>query len=133
MTGDTFVMARTKKYTARKSFINFGENEKKQRQRIQATLNSVQDIHEHGRGRRRKYRPGAKALKEIRRYQKSTELLLRRLPFQVRVILESNAIRQYNCFWLSTDHCLEAFLLHHYHPVLAYRQYHGTSSYNPFL
>ena len=29
-----------------------------------------------------RYRPGAVALKEIRRYQKSTELLIRKLPFQ---------------------------------------------------
>jgi histone H3 len=29
-----------------------------------------------------RYRPGTVALREIRRYQKSTELLLRRLPFQ---------------------------------------------------
>merc|ERR1712179_824577 len=28
------------------------------------------------------YRPGTVALREIRRYQKSTELLLRKLPFQ---------------------------------------------------
>lgn len=31
---------------------------------------------------KRRYRPGTVALKEIRRYQKSTELLIRRLPFQ---------------------------------------------------
>ena len=30
----------------------------------------------------RRHRPGAVALKEIRRYQKSTELLIRKLPFQ---------------------------------------------------
>jgi len=30
----------------------------------------------------RRFRPGTLALKEIRRYQKSTELLIRRLPFQ---------------------------------------------------
>ena len=30
----------------------------------------------------RKYRPGMVALREIRRYQKSTELLIRKLPFQ---------------------------------------------------
>ncbi|CAM9404109.1 unnamed protein product [Chrysoparadoxa australica] len=30
---------------------------------------------------KRRYRPGHKALKEIRRYQHSTELLLRKLPF----------------------------------------------------
>ena len=31
---------------------------------------------------RRRYRPGTVALREIRRYQKSTDLLLRKLPFQ---------------------------------------------------
>lgn len=30
----------------------------------------------------RRYKPGAVALREIRRYQKSTELLIRKLPFQ---------------------------------------------------
>jgi histone H3 len=34
-----------------------------------------------------RYRPGTVALREIRRYQKSTELLLRKLPFQ-RLIRE---------------------------------------------
>jgi hypothetical protein len=32
--------------------------------------------------KRRRYRPGTRALKEIRKYQRSTDLLLRRLPFQ---------------------------------------------------
>jgi len=31
---------------------------------------------------RRRYRPGTVALREIRRYQKSTALLIRKLPFQ---------------------------------------------------
>ena len=30
----------------------------------------------------RRYRPGTVALREIRRYQKSTELLIRKIPFQ---------------------------------------------------
>ena len=30
----------------------------------------------------RRYRPGTLALREIRKYQKSTELLIRKLPFQ---------------------------------------------------
>eukprot|EP01083_Nonionella_stella_P069890 186588_1 len=30
----------------------------------------------------RRFRPGTVALREIRRYQKSTELLIRKLPFQ---------------------------------------------------
>ena len=32
--------------------------------------------------KRQRYRPGTVALREIPRYQKSTELLIRRLPFQ---------------------------------------------------
>jgi len=32
--------------------------------------------------KKRRFRPGTVALREIRRYQKSTELLLRKLPFQ---------------------------------------------------
>ena len=34
-----------------------------------------------------RYRPGTVALREIRRYQKSTELLIRKLPFQ-RLVCE---------------------------------------------
>jgi len=34
-----------------------------------------------------RYRPGTVALREIRRYQKSTELLIRKLPFQ-RIVRE---------------------------------------------
>ena len=39
-----------------------------------------------------RYRPGTVALREIRRYQKSTELLIRKLPFQrlVREIAQEN-------------------------------------------
>ena len=32
--------------------------------------------------KKRRHRPGAAALKEIRKYQKSTELLIRKMPFQ---------------------------------------------------
>ena len=45
-----------------------------------------------GRVRRpRKFRPGTVALREIRKYQKSTELLIRKIPFQrlVREIFQS--------------------------------------------
>lgn len=31
--------------------------------------------------KKRRFRPGAKALSEIRKYQNSTELLIRKLPF----------------------------------------------------
>ncbi|XP_077446713.1 histone H3-like centromeric protein A [Stigmatopora argus] len=40
-----------------------------------------------GSPRRRRFRPGTKALMEIRKYQKSTELLLRKAPFS-RVVRE---------------------------------------------
>ena len=41
-----------------------------------------------------RYRPGMVALREIRRYQKSTELLIRKLPFQrlVREILQGYGV-----------------------------------------
>jgi histone H3 len=43
-----------------------------------------------------RYRPGTVALREIRRYQKSTDLLIRKLPFQrlVREIAET-AVQEY--------------------------------------
>lgn len=48
------------------------------------TPNKLADIAGKGMLIRKKprYRPGTKALREIRQYQKSTTLLLRRLPFQ---------------------------------------------------
>jgi histone H3 len=36
----------------------------------------------HKKPKKRKYRPGTVALREIKKYQKSTELLIRKLPFQ---------------------------------------------------
>merc|ERR1719484_242164 len=47
-----------------------------------------------GQKQKKRFRPGTKALREIKKYQKTTELLLRKLPFQrlVREIAhESNA------------------------------------------
>jgi histone H3 len=71
-------MARTKQ-TARKS--TGGKAPRKQllttktvRKTAPATTGGVKKPH--------RYRPGTVALREIRRYQKSTELLIRKLPFQ---------------------------------------------------
>ena len=44
--------------------------------------------------KRRRFRPGTKALLEIRKYQKSTDLLLRRLPF-------ARLVRHVICFYKS--------------------------------
>ncbi|XP_043306718.1 uncharacterized protein LOC122697475 [Cervus elaphus] len=76
LTSNAFVMARTKQ-TARKS--TGGKAPRKQlatkaaRKSAPAT-GGVKKPH--------RYRPGTVALREIRRYQKSTELLIRKLPFQ---------------------------------------------------
>ncbi len=45
----------------------------------------------NGTGKTKRFRPGTVALREIKRYQKSTELLIRKLPFQrlVREIVDS--------------------------------------------
>ncbi|KAJ1836204.1 histone H3.1 [Coemansia sp. RSA 2711] len=70
-------MARTKQ-TARKS--TGGKAPRKQlatkaaRKSAPAVTGGVKKPH--------RYRPGTVALREIRRYQKSTELLIRKLPFQ---------------------------------------------------
>ncbi|KAH7885509.1 histone 3 [Phlebopus sp. FC_14] len=70
-------MARTKQ-TARKT--TGGKAPRKQlaakaaRKTAQQTTGGVKKPH--------RFRPGTVALREIRRYQKSTELLIRKLPFQ---------------------------------------------------
>ena len=49
----------------------------------------------------RRYRPGTVALREIRKYQKSTELLIRKLPFQ-RLVREIAQDFKSNCRFQST-------------------------------
>ena len=46
-----------------------------------------------------RFRPGTVALREIRRYQKSTELLIRKLPFQrlVREIAQDFKVSSFTC------------------------------------
>ena len=71
-----FLMARTKQ-TARKSTGG------KAPRKALATKAARKSAPAHGGVKKpHRYRPGTVALREIRRYQKSTELLLRKLPFQ---------------------------------------------------
>ena len=68
-----------------------------------------------GRGKRR-YRPGTVALREIRKYQKSTELLIRKAPFQrvVREIaqdLKGEGIRFQATAVLAIQEASEAYLV----------------------
>ena len=72
-------MARTKQ-TARK---NTSQSQKAPRKQIivsKAARKSAPAI--AGVKKPHRYRPGTVALREIKRYQKSTELLIRKLPFQ---------------------------------------------------
>ncbi|XP_033831162.1 histone H3-like centromeric protein A [Periophthalmus magnuspinnatus] len=69
-----------------------------------------------GTPRKRRYRPGSKALKEIRKYQKSTDLLLRKGPFcrLVREVCQSYSRESYR--WqvyalLALQEAAEAFLV----------------------
>ena len=71
-------MARTKQ-TARKSS---GTKAPRKQLATKAGRSSA-PVREHGGVKKpHRYRPGTVALREIRRYQKSTELLIRKLPFQ---------------------------------------------------
>ena len=65
--------------------------------------------------RRRRYRPGTVALREIRRFQKSTELLIRRMPFQrlVREIAQTYSpyLRFQSGAILALQEAAEAYLV----------------------
>jgi histone H3 len=63
-----------------------------------------------------RYRPGTVALREIRKYQKSTELLIRRLPFQrlVREVAQEFkvAVRFQSTAILALQEAAESYLVH---------------------
>ncbi|KAK6464300.1 histone-fold-containing protein [Scheffersomyces coipomensis] len=69
--------------------------------------------------RKRRYKPGTNALREIRQYQKSTDLLLRKLPFArlVKEVAENYIGADYGIRWqsnavLALQEACEAFLIH---------------------
>ena len=49
---------------------------------LRAAASRSDNGNEQGPAKPHRFRPGTVALREIRRYQKSTELLIRKLPFQ---------------------------------------------------
>mmetsp|Transcript_8241 Transcript_8241/g.16451 ORF Transcript_8241/g.16451 Transcript_8241/m.16451 type:complete len:137 (-) Transcript_8241:1792-2202(-) len=102
-------MARTKQ-TARKSTGGkiprkqlSGKNPKK----TISSNNDVKKIH--------RYRPGTVALREIKKYQRSTDLLIRKLPFQrlVREIAQDfrNDLRFQSSAVLALQEASEAYLV----------------------
>ncbi len=72
-------MARTKQ-TTRKQTTPAGKAPRKQVVGSKAARKSAPAV--GGVKKPHRYRPGTVALREIRKYQKSTELLIRKLPFQ---------------------------------------------------
>ena len=102
-------MARTKQ-TARKS--TGGKAPRKQLATM-AALKSGKGETKKNKGHR--YRPGTVALREIRRYQKSTELLIRKLPFQrlVREIAQDfkTDLRFQSAAVLALQEASEAYLV----------------------
>jgi len=102
-------MARTKQ-TARKS--TGGKAPRKQL----ATKAARRSVPSNGGLRRpHRYRPGTVALREIRRYQKSTDLLLRKAPFQrlVREIMQDmkSDIRCQSTAVLALQEAAESYLI----------------------
>jgi len=102
-------MARTKQ-TARKS--TGGKAPRKQL----ATKAARRNVPSNGGLRRpHRYRPGTVALREIRRYQKSTDLLLRKAPFQrlVREIMQDmkSDLRCQSTAILALQEAAESYLI----------------------
>ncbi|KAB1261596.1 histone H3.1 [Camelus dromedarius] len=61
-----------------------------------------------------RYRPGTVALREIRRYQKSTELLIRKLPFQAlvrEIAQDSDRPASRARPWMALQEACEAYLV----------------------
>ena len=67
--------------------------------------------------KKRRFRPGTVALRQIRKYQKSTELLIRKLPFQrlLREVVYEMKKKDYrfqSTAILAMQEAAEAFLVH---------------------
>jgi histone H3 len=100
-------MARTKQTATRstggKSFISM--------KKVRGSMN-VQETSQ----RRHRFRPGTVALREIRKYQRSTELLIKKLPFQrvVRDIcyaIDGKDVRFQSAALLALQEAAEAYLV----------------------
>jgi histone H3 len=95
-------MARTKRPPSRKHLSPTHRPLLKRRTlRTQAAKNSLAQTYPGARKPHR-YRPGIVALREIRRYQKSTELLIRKAPFQRLVREVAQNIIEKDCRFQST-------------------------------
>jgi histone H3 len=75
-------MARTKQTARKQTGQLAGKAPRKQQPFSQKTASRKSAPATGGVKKPHRYRPGTVALREIRKYQKSTELLIRKLPFQ---------------------------------------------------
>ena len=73
-------MVRTKQ-TSRRAGVQGGKMPRKS-VALKAAINRVSPGHSAGIKKVHRFRPGTVALRQIRKYQKSTELLIRKMPFQ---------------------------------------------------
>ena len=78
-------MSRKKQLNTRKKPYGGKTSRKTTRNAIKKTNNTKEE-----QGKKRRFRPGTVALREIRWYQQSTDLLFRKLPFQ-RLVQEITA------------------------------------------
>ena len=112
-------MARTKQ-TVRKSTGGKAPRKQLATKHHRSTVNS--GVPYGGIKKPYRYRPGTVALREIRTYQKSTELLIRKLPFQrlIREIVQQDHGIQYrfqSTALLALQEASEDFLVHMFSQV----------------
>ena len=102
-------MARTKQ-TARKS-----SGGKAPRMRLNTMHGRRHNVSRGGVKKPRRFRPGTVALREIRKYQKSTELLIQKIPFQrlVREVMQQIGpdLRIQSTALLALQEASESFLV----------------------
>lgn len=104
-------MARTKT-TARKSTAGIKKPRKEQ---ISKSAKKTAATTTAGIKKAHRYRPGTVALREIRKYQKSTDLLIRKLPFQ-RIVKEvakeiKHDVRFQSSAMMALQEAAEAYLV----------------------
>ena len=111
----TASMARTKQTSRKKRQAHGTKGVKGTKGTGRTRINAVKGQCEHPLKRPHRFRPGTVALREIRKYQKTTDLLIRRLPFQrlVREIAQDfkTEVRSQPQALLAIQEAAEAYLI----------------------
>lgn len=109
-------MARTKQMVRRLKGVSWSPNTKSLEKQAKTCKVARKQAPSSGGVRKpHRYRPGTIALREIRKYQKSTDLLIRKLPFQrlVREIAQNfkNDLRFQSTAILAIQEAAESYLV----------------------